>query len=124
MKLDGVKRERVQDTSLIKTAVNLRKTVDSRWRIIYRPLYFVFTIESGETYDYLDLHDWEKELLPDSLVAILKLTNEKFIVGISMGKFPHQQEDFSTNFVSVLSMDVEISRILYHVEAYGPKKDK
>lgn len=124
MKLDGVKRERVQDTSLMKTAVNLRKTVDSRWRIIYRPLYFVFTIASGETYDDLDLHDWEKELLPDSLVAVLKLTSDKFIVGISMGKFPHQQEDFSTKFVSVISMDVEISGVLYHVEAYGPKKDK
>jgi hypothetical protein len=123
MKLDGVGRERVQDTCLIKSAVKLRETVDSRWRIIYRPLYFVFTITSGESYDDLDLHDWEKDLLPNSLVAVLKLTKDKFIVGISMGKFPAHQEDFSTGFVNVLSMDVEVSGIQYHLEAFGPKKE-
>jgi hypothetical protein len=123
MKLSGRgDQNRVQDSSLIQVSLKLRETLESRWRFIYRPVYFVIGRGDGGTFDEEDLHDWELELLPNSLIASFKLTPERFIVGISTGKKPSFQEDFSTEFIRLLNQSVEVSEVQYQVEAYGRKK--
>jgi hypothetical protein len=122
MKLIGSGRgfDSIQDIHMIQHAIRIREALEHKWKRMMKPVYFKIKFTSGEKFEEEDCHDWEKELMNGSVLAIVKVTPDHVILGLALTRSPPYYEGFDTGFIHVQNTTVFINHKEFTFEVYSP----